>query len=150
MLCAIDAQNSHRLFTLKENARLLLSFIDNLAKSHKNLFLKAARIFMAAKIGIIILATISTMVFLLYTVTPYLTVELSKMHAMLFAFPLTIILLFKICFISKILMSYEISKNAIQSVIHKILSKGKRGVGRIGVMIPVELPSLSLDRVRDR
>lgn len=150
MLRTIGVQDTRWFIKLQKEARLLLASVGNFTTSHKSLFLKCAVIFMSVKIGLILLATFSTMAFLLGSATPHLVIEMSKTKAILFAFPLTMIILFKVYFIGKILMTHDTSKRLIHSVVHGILLKGKEGVRRIEETIPADLPSLSLRRVRDR
>ncbi|MBV6517792.1 MAG: hypothetical protein DCC43_07675 [Candidatus Brocadia sp.] len=150
MLRTISVQDPRWVAKLQKEARQLLTSLGETISSHKSFLLKSAVIFMAVKIGIILLATVSTVVFLLNTATPYLTVEMSKTQAMLFAFPLTLIMMFKVYFIGKILMTHDTSKCVIQSVVHGILLKGKQCVRRIGETVPAGLSPFSLSRVRDR
>lgn len=133
----------------EKKARQLLESVCDIIASHKSFLRKCATIFMAVKIGIILLATITTMVFLLNTATSYLSIEMSKVHSILFAFPLTMIIMLKLYFIGKILMACDTSRCVIQSVVQIILLKGKQGVRRIGDTIPADASPLSLERVRD-
>ena len=135
--------------TWDEKARQLLGAVCDMIASHKSFLLKCVTIFMAVKIGIILLATITTMVFLLNTATSYLSIEMSKVHSILFAFPLTLIIILKLYFIGKILMTYDTSKRVIKSVVQVILLKSKQGMRQIGKTIPADLSPLSLRRVRD-
>lgn len=150
MLSTIRFQETCWFLKLQKEARQWVASVGNITTSHKPFLLKCAVIFMAVKIGIILLATITTMAFLLNTATAYLAVEMSKAQAIVFAFPLVMIILFKVYFIGKILMTHDTSKRVIQSVIHGILFKGKEGVRRIGETIPADVSTLSLRRVRDR
>lgn len=133
----------------EKKARQLLESVCDIIASHKSFLRKCATIFMAVKIGIILLATITTMVFLLNTATSYLSIEMSKAHSIFFAFPLTMIIMLKLYFIGKILMACDTSRCVIQSVVQIILLKGKQGVRRIGDTIPADASPLSLERVRD-
>ncbi|OOP56108.1 MAG: hypothetical protein AYP45_10835 [Candidatus Brocadia carolinensis] len=133
----------------KKARQLLVTVCDTIA-SHKSFLLNCATTFMAVKIGIILLATITTMAFLLNTATSYLSIEMSKVHSILFAFPLTMIILLKLYFIGKILMTYGRSRQVIKSVVQVILLKGKQGMQQIGERIPADVSPLSLKKARNR
>lgn len=149
MLHTICVQDTPWVIKLRKEARQLLGAVCDMIASHKSFLRKCATIFMAVKIGIILLATITTMVFLLNTATSYLSVEMSKMHSILFAFPLTLIILLKLYFIGKILMTYDTSKRVIKSVVQVILLKGKQGMRQIGETIPADVSPLSLGKARN-
>lgn len=134
----------------EKKARQLLESVCDIIASHKSFLRKCATIFMAVKIGIILLATITTMVFLLNTATSYLSIEMSKAHSIFFAFPLTMIILLKLYFIGKILMTYDRSRQVIKSVVQVILLKGKQGIQQIGERIPADVSPLSLKKARNR
>ncbi len=149
MLHTICVQDTPWVIKLRKEARQLLGAVCDMIASHKSFLRKCATIFMAVKIGIILLATITTMVFLLNTATSYLSVEMSKGHSILFAFPLTLIILLKLYFIGKILMTHDTSKRAIRSVVQVILLKGKQGMRQIGETIPADVSPLSLEKARN-
>lgn len=134
----------------EKKARQSLKSVCDIIASHKSFLRKCATIFMAVKIGIILLATITTMVFLLNTATSYLSIEMSKAHSIFFAFPLTMIILLKLYFIGKILMTYDRSRQVIKSVVQVILLKGKQGIQQIGERIPADVSPLSLKKARNR
>ncbi|KAB2832587.1 MAG: hypothetical protein F9K48_10185 [Candidatus Brocadia sp.] len=149
MLHTICVQDTPWVIKLRKEARQLLGAVCDMIASHKSFLRKCATIFMAVKMRIILLATITTMVFLLNTATSYLSVEMSKMHSILFAFPLTLIILLKLYFIGKILMTYDTSKRVIKSVVQVILLKGKQGMRQIGETIPADVSPLSLGKARN-
>lgn len=150
MLCTTTLSKGTKwVVTWDNKTRQLLGAVCDMIASHKSFLRKCATIFMAVKIGIILLATITTMVFLLNTATSYLSVEMSQGHSILFAFPLTLIILLKLYFIGKILMTYDTSKRVIKSVVRVILLKGQQGMRQIGERIPADVSPLSLGRVRD-
>lgn len=150
MLRTRGVQDKSWFIKLQKEARQLLASVVNMKTTHRAFFLKCAVIFMAVKIGIMLLTTISTMVFFLSTATSYLTIEMSKAQAISFAFPLTMIIMFKVYFISKMLMTQDASKRVIKSAVRLILLKGKQGMRRIEETIPADVSPLSLHRVRDR
>lgn len=150
MLRTTLSKGTKWVITWDKKARQLLGAVCDMIASHKSFLLKCATIFMAVKIGVILLATITTMVFLLNTATSYLSVEMSKMHSILFAFPLTLIIMLKLYFIGKILMTYDTSKQVIKSVVQVILLKGKQGMQQIGERIPADVSPLSLKKARNR
>ena len=112
--------------------------------------MKCAVIFMSVKVVLILLATFTTMAFLLSSVTPYLAVEMSKTKAMLFTLPLMMVITLKLYFIGKILMTYDRSKLVMKAVVDVIVWKGRHGMRRAEEAFPVDLSPLSLEKARNR
>ncbi|MFN3533286.1 MAG: hypothetical protein ACK41Q_12375 [Candidatus Brocadia sp.] len=150
MSYTIIFKNSGRILDLQEKVMQLFASLNNFKETHKSFFMKCAVIFMSVKIGMILLATFLAMVFLLGFVTPYLAGEMSKTKAILFASPLTMIIMLKLCFIGKILMTYERSSLVIKSVVNVLLLKGRQGLRRVGETITVDLSPLPLEKAKNR
>jgi len=88
-------------------------------------------------------------VVLLITIgSQYLAIETSKTKALLLASPLTLIVMLKLYFIFKMLMTYERSRVIIKSAINVIWSKSKEGIQRVEGTLP--LPPLSLEKAKNR
>lgn len=150
MLNTIALKNAWVVITIQEKAKQLLAHIRDFKETHTTFFMKCATIYMAIKIVIILLATFSTLAFLLSTVVQHLAIEMSKSKAILLASPLTLVVMLKLYFIFKILMTYERSRLVIQSVIGVILLKSRQGMQRIEETLPDGLSSLSLGKARNR
>ena len=149
MLNTIALKNTWIVITLQEKAKQLLAHIRDFKETHKTFFMQCATIYMAIKTGLILLATFSTLAFLLSSVVRHLAVEMSNSKAILFALPLTLIIMLKLYFIFKILMTYERSRLVIQSVIDVLLLKSRQGIQRIEETLPVDLAPLSLEKARN-
>lgn len=150
MLCTIIMKNSKRVTLLPEKLMQLFAYLHNFKETHKSFFVKCAVIFMSVKIGLIFLATFATMIFLLGSAAPYLAIEMSKTKAILFASPLTMIIMVKLYFIVRILMTYNKSKSMIKAVVSLMLLKGRQGIRRVEETIPADLSPFSLEKVRNR
>lgn len=143
-------KNSGRVVDLQGKVMQFFASIDNFKETHKSFFVKCAVIFMLVKIVLILLATFSTFVLLLSPLTQYLATEMSKMKSILFVSPLALIIMVKLYFIFKILMTYERSGLIIKSVINVLLLKGRQGLRRIVETSPAELSPVTLENVRNR
>ncbi|CAG1771422.1 hypothetical protein BAC3_01804 [uncultured bacterium] len=150
MLHTIISEDTRWVMNLEKKARQLLVSVRNFKETHRSLFMKCAVIFMSVKIGLILLATFATMVFLLTSVTPYLAAEMSKTKAMFFTIPLTVVITLKLYFIGKILMTYDRSKSTMKAVVDVILLKGRHGMRRVEETFSMDLPPLSLGKIKNR
>jgi hypothetical protein len=148
MLNTITFENTKWVINLQEKARKLLKTVYDFKETHKSHFINCAVVYMSIKIGLILLATFSTMVLLITIGSPYLAIETSKTKALLFASPLTLIVMLKLYFIFKMLMTYEKSRVIIRSAISVIWSKSKEGIQRVEETLPV--PPLSLEKAKNR
>lgn len=150
MLNMINFKETKLVANIQKKSVRLFASIHNFKETHKSFFIKCAIVFMSVKIGLILLATLATMTLLLSSVTPYLAGEMSKTKAMLLASPLTMIIILKLYFIGKILMTYDRSRSVIKSAVNVLLLKGRQGLRRVGETIPADLSPLSLGKVGNR
>lgn len=146
MLRTICSHDARWVMNGRKRARQLLASFYHFKETHTSFLFTCAVIFMSVKIGLILLAALSTMAFLLGSATPYLAIEMSKAKAMLFAFPLTMIIMLKLYFIGKILMTYERSRSMMNAAIHIFLLKSRQGIRRIKEAIPADVLPLSPEK----
>ena len=88
------------------------------------------------------------MVLLITIGSQYLAIETSKTKALLLASPLTLIIMLKLYFIFKMLMTYESSRVIIRSAICVIWLKSKEGIQWVEETLPA--PPLSLEKAKNR
>ncbi|MCF6155850.1 MAG: hypothetical protein E3K36_11495 [Candidatus Brocadia sp.] len=150
MSYTIILKSSKRVTRLPEKLMQLFASLHTFKETHKSFFMKCAVLFMSVKVALILLATFTTMAVLLSSATQYLAIELSKTKAILFASSLTMIIMAKLYFIVKILMTYDRSKSMIKAMVSVILLKGRQGIRRIEETIPAYLSPFSLEKVRNR
>ncbi len=150
MLDMIISKDTRWVMPLEKKARQVLAFLHNFKETHKSLFMKCAVIFMSVKIGLILLATFATISFLVSSVTPYLAVEMSKTKAMVFTFPLTMVITLKLYFIGKILMTYDRSRSTMKAAIDVILLKGRHGMRQVEEAFSLDSSPPSLEQARNR
>ena len=124
----------------------VISAMRDFKDRHKSRFMKCAVIYMATKIGIILLASITAMIYLMSHVTQYIEVEMSQAKALLFAVPLTLVIAFKLYFIFRMLLTYDRSRLIVQMVVNAIVLKGMRGIRQVGESLPGDVPSLSWEK----
>ena len=148
MLQGITLKNTTWIITLREKIRQLVACINNFKEEHKSVFMNFAVVCMSIKTGLMLLATFSTVVLLITIGSQYLAIETSKTKALLLASPLTLIVMLKLYFIFKMLMTYERSRVIIKSAINVIWSKSKEGIQRVEGTLP--LPPLSLEKAKNR
>lgn len=130
---------------IQEKTDNVISTIRDFKNKHKSFFMKCAVTYMAVKIGIILLASFAALVYLTSHVTQYLAIEMSQTKALLFATPLTMIVVLKLYFIFRMLMTYDRSRMMIQIVFNAMVLKGNQGVWQVG-----ELSSVSWEKVRNQ
>ena len=147
MLSTIALKNTGWVINIREKTREVLKAINDFKEKHKALLTKCATVYMSVKIGLILLATLSTVAFLIISVSQHLAIEMTKTKALIFATPLTLIIMLKLYFIFKMLMAYEKSRAIINSAVNVMILKGKQEVQRIGETLPA---GLSLENVKNR
>ncbi len=148
MLNVIILENRRWVITLQEKARKLLKTVYDFKETHKSHFMNCAVVYMSVKIGLILLATFTSMALLISYVSQQLALEMTKTKSLLLASPLTVIIMLKLYFIFKMLMTYERSRVIIKSVLGVIWSKSRQGLQQIEETLPV--PPLSLVKAKNR
>lgn len=122
--------------------------VRNFKERYKSVFINSAVVFMAIKLGLIFLATIATMSYFLSTASQYLAMETSKPKAMLLISPLILIIVVKVCFIIKILVTYGRSRALVKSAVDYAWLKGKGCLRLAKESLPVGLNTPSHERVK--
>ena len=148
MLNTVTFENTGWVINIQEKARKLLKTVYDFKETHKSHFMNCAVVYMSVKIGLILLATLTSLALLIGYVSQQLAIEMTKTKALLLASPLTLIVMLKLYFIFKMLMTYERSRVIIRSAIRVIWSKSKEGIQRVEGTLP--LPPLSLEKARNR
>jgi len=148
MLNVITLENRRWVINLQEKARKLLKTVYDFKETHKSHFMNCAVVYMSVKIGLILLATFTSMALLIGYVSQQLALEMTKTKSLLLASPLTLIVMLKLYFIFKMLMTYERSRVIIRSAIRVIWLKSKEGIRRVEGTFPV--PPLSLEKAKNR
>ena len=148
MLNVIILENRRWVINLQEKARKLLKTVYDFKETHKSYFMNCAVVYMSVKIGLVLLATFTSMALLISYVSQQLALEMTKTKSLLLASPLTVIIMLKLYFIFKMLMTYERSRVIIRSAIRVIWSKSKERIQRVEGTFPV--PSLSLEKAKNR
>jgi uncharacterized membrane protein (DUF485 family) len=148
MLNVITLENRRWVINLQEKARKLLKTVYAFKETHKSYFMNCAVVCTSIKIGLILLATLTSLALLISYVSQQLALEMTQTKALLFASPLTLIVMLKLYFIFKMLMTYEKSRVIIRSAISVIWSKSKEGIQRVEETLPV--PPLSLEKAKNR
>ncbi|MBI5678132.1 MAG: hypothetical protein HZC52_06515 [Planctomycetes bacterium] len=148
MLNVITLENRRWVINLQEKARKLLKTVYDFKETHKSHFMNCAVVYMSVKIGLILLASFTSMALLIGYVSQCIAIEMSKTKALLLASPLTLIVMLKLYFIFKMLMTYERSRVIIILAISVIWSKSKEGIHRVEETLPV--PPLSREKAKNR
>ncbi len=148
MLNVIMLENRRWVITLQEKVRKLLQNVYDFKETHKSHFMNCAVVYMSVKIGLILLATFTSMALLISYVSQQLAIEMSKTKALFLASPLTLIVMLKLYFIFRMLMTYERSRVIMRSVISVIWLKSKEGIQRAEGTFSV--PPLSLEKAKNR
>ena len=120
----------------------------NFKERYKSVFVNSAVVFMAIKLGLILLATFATMAYFLSTASQYLAMEISKPKAILLISPLTLIIVVKVCFMIKMLTTYGRSRALMKSAAGYVWLKGKGGLRLAKVSLPVGMDTPSPERVQ--
>ena len=147
MLNTIALKKARWAIYLQEKAGILLKAFCDFKEIHKACFMNCAVIYMSVKIGLILLATFATVVLLISYVSQHLAMEMTQTKSLLFASPLTLIVMLKLYFIFKMLMTYDRSRMIIRSIICLVLLKGKKGMQRIEETFPVGVLPQSLEKI---
>src|SRR3990172_10848948 len=148
MLNVVTLENRRWVINIQEKVRKLLKTVYAFKETHKSHFMNCVVIYMSVKIGLILLATFTSMALLISYVSQQLAIEMSKTKSLLLASPLTLIVMLKLYFIFKMLMTYERSRVIIKSVLGVIWSKSRQGLQRVEGTFPV--PPLSLEKANNR
>jgi len=148
MLNVIILENRRWVINIQEKARKLLKTVYDFKETHKAYFMNCAVVYMSVKIGLILLATFTSMALLIGYVSQQLALEMTKTKSLLLVSPLTVIIMLKLYFIFKMLMTYERSRVIIRSAISVIWLKSKEGIRRVEGTFPV--PPLSLEKAKNR
>lgn len=148
MLNTITFENTGWVINIQEKARKLLKTVYDFKETHKSHLMNCAVAYMSVKIGLILLATLTSLALLISYVSQQLALEMTKTKALLLASPLTLIVMLKLYFIFKMLMTYERSRVIIRSAFSVIWSKSKEGIQRVEGTFPV--PPLSLEKAKSR
>ena len=148
MLQGITLKNTMWIITLRKKIRQLVACINNFKEEHKSVFMNCAVVCTSIKTGLILLATLTSLALLISYVSQQLALEMTKTKALLLASPLTLIVMLKLYFIFKMLMTYERSRVIIRSAFSVIWSKSKEGIQRVEGTLPV--PPLSLEKAKNR
>ena len=150
MLNTITLKKTRWVTGLQGKVEQILTYIHHFQKTHKSLFMKCAVVYMSIKIGILLLATFATMTFVISSVAQHLAIEMSKIRAILFASPLALIIMLKLYFIFKILMTYDRSGLVIKTVINTVLLKGGKGMQEGVEIFTGGVLQPSMNKVRNR
>lgn len=134
---------------LQKKIIYLFLFLNSLKEKKKPFIMKCAVAYIAVKIGLILLATFTTMAFLITSVTQHLAIEMSRSKALIFASPLTLIVMLKLYFIFNMLVTYDRSRLIMKSVLDKALLKGKQGMQTLKEAFPTGQPFLSFEKARN-
>ena len=148
MLNTITLKNTRWVTYLQEKAEILIKALCDFKEKHKVHLMNCAVVYMSVKIGLILLASFTSMALLIGYVSQQLAIEMTKTKSLLLASPLTVIIMLKLYFIFKMLMTYERSRVIIKSVLGVIWSKSRQGLQQIEETLPV--PPLSLEKAKNR
>jgi len=148
MLNVVTLENRRWVIYLQEKAGKLLKTIYDFKETHKSHFMNCAVVYMSVKIGLVLLATFASMALLISYVSQQLALEMTKTKSLLLASPLTLIVMLKLYFIFKMLLTYEKSRVIMKSAISVIWSKSKEGIQRVEETLPA--PTLSLEKAKKR
>ncbi len=146
----ITIKNTQRFINLQEKVMHLFASLNSFKENQKPFLMRCAVVYMSVKIGLILLATFTTMAFFITSVTQYLAIEMSRSKALLFASPLTLVIVLKLYFICNVLITYDRSRLIMKSILNRIFLKGKQGMHTLKTTLPADLPPLSLEKVRNR
>jgi len=124
------------------------SAIRNLKAQYKPVFIKCAVTFMAIKLGLIFLATFAAMAYFLSPAARFLAIETSIPKAMLLVSPLIFVIVVKVCFIIKILITYNRSRAFMKRVVNYVWLKGRERLRHAKESLPVGLHVPSRERVK--
>ncbi len=144
MLNAIMLERRRWILSVQEKARILWRTLCDYKERHKQHLLRCAVVYMSVKIGIILLATFTSLALLLTYVSQHIALEMTKTKALLLTTPLTLIIMLKLYFIFRMLMTYERSRAMIKSALGVMWLKGRQ---QMEETIPA--PPLSLGKAKN-
>ncbi len=144
MLNAIMLENRRWIISVREKASILWKTLCDFKERHKSHFLQCAVVYMSVKIGVILLATFMSLALLLTYVSQHIALEMTKTKALLLTTPLTLIIMLKLYFIFKMLMTYERSRAMIKSALGVIWLKGG-----LQMEETIPAPPLSLEKAKN-
>ncbi len=113
--------------------------VRNFKERYKSVFINSAVVFMAIKLGLILLATFATMAYFLSTASQYLAMETSQPKAMLLIWPIILIIVVKACFMIKMLVAYDRSRDFIKRAVDLVWLRGKEGLRLARESLPLGL-----------
>ena len=148
MLNTITLKNTRWVTYLQEKAEILIKALCDFKEKHKVHLMNCAVVYMSVKIGLILLATFTSVALLTSYVSQQLAIEMTKTKALLLASPLTLVVMLKLYFIFRMLMTYEGSRAIIKSVLGVIWSKSRQGLQQIEGTLPA--PTLSPEKAKNR
>lgn len=122
--------------------------VRNFKERYKSVFINSAVVFMAIKLGLILLATFATMAYFVSTASQYLAIETSKPKAMLLISPLILIIVVKVCFVIKILATHGRSRALMKSAVDCVWLKGQGGLRLAKESLPVGFNTPARERVK--
>lgn len=144
MLNAIMLENRRWVKSIREKAKISWKTLCDFKERHKPHFLQCAVVYMSVKIGVILLATFTSLALLLTYISQHIALELTKTKALLLTTPLTLIIMLKLYFIFKMLMTYERSRVMIKSALGVIWLKGRQQMEET-----ISAPPLSLEKAKN-
>lgn len=144
MLNAIMLENRRWIISIREKTKIPWKTLCDFKERHKPHFLQCAVVYMSVKIGVILLATFTSLALLLTYVSQHIALEMTKTKALLLTTPLTLIIMLKLYFIFKMLMTYERSREMIKSALGVMWLKGRQ---QMEETIPA--PPLSLEKAKN-
>ncbi|MCF6157439.1 MAG: hypothetical protein E3K32_02470 [wastewater metagenome] len=150
MQIAIKCKNTKCISDFKEKVLRTLAFICGLKERYKPFLKDCFVIYMGVKVGLILLATFSAMAFLLLSITPRLSLEMSLTKALLFTSPLMLIIMLKLYFICKIIVTYDESRLIVESIISRLSFKSRRCLQQIEESFLGDLSQLSPEKIKNR
>src|SRR3972149_1767752 len=87
MLNTITFENTGWVINIQEKARKLLKTVYDFKETHKSHLMNCAVAYMSVKIGLILLATLTSLALLISYVSQQLALEMTKTKALLLASP---------------------------------------------------------------
>lgn len=148
MINTMLLKNTGWVTYLQEKKEILLKSLCDIKEKNKTRITNCIVIYMSVKIGLILLATFATMVLLISYVSRLIAIEMTQTKALLLASPLTLIVILKLYFIFKMLMTYDRSRTIIVSIISLVVLKGKKGMQQIEETFPAGALPLSPEKAK--
>lgn len=149
MVNTLSLKNTGWAAYLHKKIEILLRAFYRMKEKYKACIMNCVVIYMSVKLGLILLATFATMVLLISYVSKLIAIEMTQTKALVFASPLTFIVIFKLYFIFKMLMTYDRSRILIVSILNLVVLKGKKGMQRIEEAFPAGAVPLSPEKAKN-